>query len=1351
MPRSYTVYPCTNSEQLLQTVLQSRRSGAQGLQLDLERSQFVRPPRLLLQNNALGEWFKVCVARHQGLSLGLELGHSKEVLEHYLSYFFPRLQVRQMGSSSPQPNWIHADIVSLILFHLLESCRFAILEKYLPKALLQTLELLRARDLGREVQERHIWGFAQNLAQLFVAYDGYRAELRQALQNPPAEKDVLFEDRTKRDTEPEELENTLQAESWQRRLWHRVQRLTQDGFCWHGELIGQVLAQGLLPRDQNGQSLQPESLYIIGSGFLSAQQLSFYIYLSQFTEVKHFWLTPALLPPELREYAARLLQNGKPLGHTTDELGNLPQSLWLENSLHSAALLSRDARVQWQDSAPPQTAAKLSLLDYVRRQLRDCVELQEPPELKKEASHGAEVQLHDESILFLACSDKRREVEVLKDHILASLDANSDWSLNDIAILAPDINEYQALIQSIFLKSGGDYRLDCNFIDLSAKGGGLQRSGVAASLSEYFAAFEMLLGLGQSALQNTGQNTGQSVSSSAGTDSIAQPAGIFPFSFALDECLRYLENPCVQMSQLLQSKPNGFWRKVLRHWKSNWGLQSQKARPGSNDAAWPGVLRQFVRDYLGGWSQAMEIDDGPLGGTGLAGLCQQLSLGQDDAELLAALLQNILRLHERLASLPQRATISEWVALLESLQDEFLLCRAEAHYSDCSDRRSIDTSLRNLLAIEDSLSRGLGAKQNGAKYKGKSWRQINFPFSVLQELLRQKLAQNFSFKGRYLTQGINCASLQPYRSVPFRMICVLGFNERSFPRSSTPLRFDLCARLPQHLSRESQEQHIFAELLLSARERLLFSYQNRDLSSGSVCNPSSSLHDLCHFIARQTQREEGEVWRALHREQPLFPFARDYFVSTPAAPGLFTYSRSAYEQYRALERSYRPAKRRGPVTISTNHSMSLLRCDIRELELFLCDAPTYFWQHYSGLAPVNSWAERSLSESFFQGEQLSAECLVPMKYAKWQRELWNDVDYFLQLSRFCALNLADGAKLVTAAEPEMPGAEGLREFLRSEGLLGAELFRQEQWQNLFGGLQSLVQQLQKKLIDPGLWPGWPAFWRKPQYSILLRETTQVSAELTEQLPEEFMGRMLGSEGPGRHAAYSLPALRMELDIGRGAGANNSALALVNGEAFALWWEGESLLCWNQIRYGVPAKLHGLLQKKLFSDLRQSFPQYFGRLTKLLQLDWDLQGGVTLDSFVLGEANGHAAGNLSSLRDYIWLLWRGRCEALPLSGGFLAQLKQAKDFAVQLAEFACIKDLAMQESFCHRLQAALCEQWQEYLQDLLKAEWNLAKGNYKHMKSEEDLEAWEHVSVNFDCLTLRQPRFWLLLHELLQVA
>ncbi|MEM9423472.1 MAG: exodeoxyribonuclease V subunit gamma [Spirochaetota bacterium] len=1203
----YTVYPCTHSEQLFQAVYQNQVSFA--WQPDFAASIFLPQPRLLFQNNALGEWFKVRLAQEQGFSIGLTVSLSQEVQEHYLRLFFPEL--------GEEKRWAHADIISLLVYQLLENSNER--DAYLPKS----LKILLRQTAGTEVVDRSLWSFAQDIGQLFSRYDSYREILRDVLETPlSASPDASSE-----------LPNSAQnAEPWQQNLWREVQRW--DSFYWHGRLIEEILAEKREPLDN---AIEP--LFIIGSGFLNAQQLTFYQYLSRFTQVCHFWLTPAQFPLELRRQAAAMLWGGT--SYNTRQLGEgvggLPQYLWLENSLHSAALLSHIPGIDWQPYSEGYPAPS-SLLKWVQERLRVCAD--------QGAVFSAEdsiAEIDDGSIRYFACSDKCREVEVLKDQILAYLDAYPDCKLNDIAVLAPDINEYQNFIQNIFRKS--DVRLNCNFMDLNSSG---------STSSEYISAFSKLLGFRR---------------------------------FALDECLQFLENPCVRAAKILAAKPVSFWRKVLGHGR----LTQGRGDDASEQIAWQDAARRLIHDYLHDYDPAnnQANDHRPApdceDSVHWEHWVRKISLNQEEAELLGEFLQTVLQLRKRITTLKNRRyTISEWVQILENLQDDFLCCHSEPHEKD---RDILNVSLRNFLAIEESFPENKGS--------------LRFPLSVIQSLLERKLEQNFSVKGRFLTQGITCASLQPYRSVPFRMICVLGLNEKDFPGSVLPSRFDICHELPQHLSRQAQAQHIFAELLISAGERLLLFYQNRDMTKGSEKNPSASLHELTYFIAKTLpktlRRDEEQVWQELTEEHPLFPFDKSYFcapepLSAPADAGahsgkLFSYSRSHYREFQALENSLileENGVEAQPVSLQpaehTFHFQDLL--DV------LYDAPAYFWKRYSGLDEEE--LELPLSGQFAQGHELLCKGLEPLNPDKWQQQLWNEMEYLLGV-----LRLESGE---------------LWKLLELEGCLGTDLFRGEQWHSLRRSLDVLKNQVAR--ID--FWPGWDEFYRMKEYSFT------VGGGATRSLFSENAALGHAPSGQSRgYGAFLFPALAAEFE------GHHILL-----EAFIprLWWKGSRILCWNKSPYRFPYKLYNLLQHKLLCGLAR-YPELAG-VDELLQLEW-LYGEGVKSACLSVVAEIAETDAFRPLEDYLWLVWRANHEPLPLTASFLEFAKKNMD-RVLLENF---RETA-EESFIAELQVQLSEQWLSFRE----------QGQAE--QPDESYEFRHHP--DFRCLSLQDSRFWLCLHELLSV-
>ena len=68
--------------------------------------------------------------------------------------------------------------------------------------------------------------------------------------------------------------------------------------------------------------------------------------------------------------------------------------------------------------------------------------------------------------------------------------------------------------------------------------------------------------------------------------------------------------------------------------------------------------------------------------------------------------------------------------------------------------------------------------------------------AVILEQLNRDLSED-RFRTGYLTGGITFCALKPLRSIPSKIICLLGMNDRSFPRPSARLSFDLMEQDPR--------------------------------------------------------------------------------------------------------------------------------------------------------------------------------------------------------------------------------------------------------------------------------------------------------------------------------------------------------------------------------------------------------------------------------------------------------------------------------------------------------------------------------------------------------------------------
>jgi exodeoxyribonuclease V gamma subunit len=173
-------------------------------------------------------------------------------------------------------------------------------------------------------------------------------------------------------------------------------------------------------------------------------------------------------------------------------------------------------------------------------------------------------------------------------------------------------------------------------------------------------------------------------------------------------------------------------------------------------------------------------------------------------------------------------------------------------------------------------------------------------------LLRQRLAESFSRPSihGFLGGGVNFCALAPMRSLPFRVICLIGMNEGAFPREPPMPGFDLMSRRFRFgdRSRRADDRYLFLELLISARERLYISHVGRDIRNNSSLPPSVLVDELRDYLALQIG-EEGLA--GITHQHPLQPFSAAYFGTEP---GLFSYSPALRECARLAGRGREAAR-----------------------------------------------------------------------------------------------------------------------------------------------------------------------------------------------------------------------------------------------------------------------------------------------------------------------------------------------------------------------------------------------------------------------------------------------------------
>ncbi len=200
---------------------------------------------------------------------------------------------------------------------------------------------------------------------------------------------------------------------------------------------------------------------------------------------------------------------------------------------------------------------------------------------------------------------------------------------------------------------------------------------------------------------------------------------------------------------------------------------------------------------------------------------------------------------------------------------------------------------------------------------------------------------------RFLTGRVSFCNMVPMRSIPFRVVCLIGMNGEDFPRSQRPPSFDLMAQAPRRgdRSRRRDDRYLFLEALLSARDVLYLSYVGNDVRDNSIKVPSVVVSELLDYLHQGCVCANGQApeQRLLVRH-PLQPFSRRYFDASDGR--LFSYSRTWADAARTQPGTELPAFADGELGPPDD---SLRVLDIEELVRFLCNPSKYFLTQRLGL------------------------------------------------------------------------------------------------------------------------------------------------------------------------------------------------------------------------------------------------------------------------------------------------------------------------------------------------------------------------------------------------------------------
>jgi len=341
--------------------------------------------------------------------------------------------------------------------------------------------------------------------------------------------------------------------------------------------------------------------------------------------------------------------------------------------------------------------------------------------------------------------------------------------------------------------------------------------------------------------------------------------------FKLPEVIDLLKNPIVHSRFGLEAERLETALSTLQELGVRWGIDAAHRQrfdqPGFVENTWRfGLDRLLLGLALPGHQTG--LFRGVLPATGIEG---------HEADWIGALADFAATLFEKAGKLAEPRSLPAWAC---DLDQAMAALTAETSTSGHQLVRAI---------LDDLVAKAAGAG-------------LEEPLEL--EVIRRVLAGRFGEErspAGFLSGGVTFCNLLPMRSIPFRVICLMGLDDAEFPRLQQAMTFDLMAKRPRLGDRSTRDddRYLFLEALLSARERLLIFYRGQHLQDGSPIPPSTVVSELIDAAIELCLpgRSPGETLVGAEADRlrnrlvvrhPLQPFSRRYFDGTDDR--LFSYS-----------------------------------------------------------------------------------------------------------------------------------------------------------------------------------------------------------------------------------------------------------------------------------------------------------------------------------------------------------------------------------------------------------------------------------------------------------------------------
>jgi exodeoxyribonuclease V gamma subunit len=474
----------------------------------------------------------------------------------------------------------------------------------------------------------------------------------------------------------------------------------------------------------------------------------------------------------------------------------------------------------------PVIEAEPTLLRRIQADIRAD---RQPPAPADAGGSDPRPELHpaDTSFRIHSCHGRSRQVEVLRDAVLHLLAADPSLEPRDVIIMCPDIETFAPLVHAAF--GAGDRSLP---------GGGDPESG-SGPAGGHAGIPELRVRLADRSLLQT--NPLLAVAGSL----LEMAAGRVTASQVLDLAWRE------PVRRRFRFDDDG--RAQLERWVAatgvRWGLDGEHRRPwglgGLEANTWDAGLDRLLLGV------AMAEDEQRLFG----GTLPVDDVAGGTVELAGHLAEMIDRLGAALGRLTGPQPVRAWQTAIAAATESL----AEVGPGD-------EWQRDQLYRVLDEA----GGEAGDASADG-----VGLELAEIRALLSGRL-QGRPTRANFRTGDLTVCTLVPMRSVPHRVVCLLGLDDGVFPRHTERDGDDLLATDPHVGDRDarSEDRQLLLDAVLAATDHLLITFGGRDERTNRERPPAVPIAELLDVVDHTVRVGDGgqPARRSVLVQHPLQPF-----------------------------------------------------------------------------------------------------------------------------------------------------------------------------------------------------------------------------------------------------------------------------------------------------------------------------------------------------------------------------------------------------------------------------------------------------------------------------------------------